>query len=726
MLLFGSIVTILLFYLNPLYFIDPPSKPTSQTLYGQISSIPRYDGNKVSLELRTTEKQTYQVNYYAKTKENLDNLSMLKLGMKCSLEGIYKDPPERRNFYSFDYRSYLATQNVFYQFSPKSFSITDCQEGRLTPITLLKRYRQAGIQYIKDHYPKESQGIVIALLFGDRNEIDGNVLQAYQSLGIIHLLAVSGLHVGLVSGLLYILFIRVGITKERSSDLLLIFLPIYAIVAGGAASVIRASAMSMIVLISLKMRAKLNPLYGISAVCIMILLLNPSYIFHLGFQLSFLVSYTLLISSTTILQRYFSWFSQLLVVTVIAQLVSFPLIIYHFYEISIWSIPLNLIYIPFITIFTLPFAFLTFFCTFIFPQPLSEIILMSYNFVIIFAHKALEKIIALPLSTFIFGKPPLFFIPMYYITIGYFFYSWERKGSLFDLFKSSSLIMIVLLLHWNIGFFNWNGEVTMLDVGQGDSIFIELPRRKAVYLIDTGGLVQISKKPDFMQRDREYEVGKDVLIPFLKAKGVRNIDKLILSHGHYDHIGGAEALIGVISVDQLLYGSSELEEGFEKQLLESFKATGTKVLTVNQGDRWSVGDHEFVILSSISNDPNLNDRSIVLFTKLGGLTWLFTGDLESDGEKRLLSSYPNLQTDVLKVGHHGSQTSTTEKFLNQINPKVALISLGKNNVYGHPHKEVIDRLRTYNVKVYRTDQHGAIRFVFRNEEGWFETIVLEK
>ncbi|WP_161568271.1 DNA internalization-related competence protein ComEC/Rec2 [Anaerobacillus alkaliphilus] len=725
-LLVCSSITLVVFYANPIYFEDPPLQPSTQILDGQITSIPRYNGNKISFEIKTPRKQTFQVNYHAKTSEELDDLKTLKIGTYCSLNGIYKELSIPRNFYSFDYKEHLATRNIFFQFTPTSFEKTNCMELSQNPFRLLQRYRQKGIQYIKDNFPEASQGIMIALLFGDRHEMNDQVLQAYQSLGIVHLLAVSGLHVGLVSGTIYFLLLRIGFTKEKTIELLLILLPIYAILAGGAPSVVRASAMSMVVILCIRARMKLNPLDGISFVCLILLLINPSYLLHLGFQLSFLVSYTLLVSATTILQRYTSWILQLLAVTILAQIVSFPLIIYHFYEISFWSIPLNLIYIPFVTLFTLPFAFVTFVCHILFPQPISDIILVIYDFIIATAHNGLEKIMALPYSSFLFGQPPLYIVALYYVAIGGIFYSWEKFNSTTSLLKSSSLFIIVLLLHWHLPYLTSEGEVTMLDVGQGESILIELPRRKAVYLIDTGGIVQTGFKPEFMKREREFDVGRDVVVPYLKAKGVRKIDKLILSHGHYDHIGGAEALIDVISVETILYGIGSVEGIYEKQLLEKFREIGTKIIFVKQGDYWRTGNSEFFILSPFGKEQSLNNRSIVLYTEFGGLKWLFPGDLEVEGERRLLENYPQLDVDVLKVGHHGSFTSTTEDLLEQVNPKIALISLGKNNLYGHPHKDVIERLNERNIKVFRTDQNGAIRYKFKQGTGYFETMIKEK
>ncbi|WNF37696.1 DNA internalization-related competence protein ComEC/Rec2 [Bacillaceae bacterium IKA-2] len=722
LLLSICLLTFVFLYFNPYYFKPPPMVPTSNTITGTIHSLPKQAGNKTSFEFKTIENNKVLVNSFAKTEQEKEELEKLIYGMRCSLQGQFSVPPEPRNFYAFDYKNYLASRNIHFLYTLSSFQVTNCHKTTLSAYQLLQTYRQAGIKHLSENIPKESKGVIIALVFGDRGEMQHEILEAYQRLGIIHLLAVSGLHVGLISATLYFLLIRIGVTKERSLDLLLIILPIYAILAGAAPSVLRATAMCIAVLLSLKASLKLNPLDGISCVCLLLLFINPAYVLHLGFQLSFLVSFSLIISAKTILRRYTSFPIQLLAVTTLAQCISFPIIVYHFYEISLWSIPLNLLYIPFITFFVLPFSFVIMISS-LFSGPLIEPVLLLYNFAISVAHNGLSFVLDFNYSTLKFGKPPLFIIVFYYLTIAVNLYVWEKSDSLNQFLKSSTPFFFVVLLHWHLPYLINEGEITMIDVGQGDSIYIELPRRKAIYLIDTGGVVDFGIKQEWSQRSKSFDVGEDVLLAFLKAKGVRKVDKLILTHGHYDHIAGAKALLGVVPVQTILYGVGAVEGSFERELLQSYYHQGTKIKFVQNGDFWKLGNYKFAILSPLGNEESLNNRSIVIYTKIGGLYWLFTGDLEQEGERQLLANYHNLNVDVLKVGHHGSNTSTTDVLLDVIKPQYALIPVGKSNFYGHPHSEVLSRLNDRQITILRTDQHGSIRYRFDHTGGEFQWLI---
>ena len=325
-------------------------------------------------------------------------------------------------------------------------------------------------------------------------------------------------------------------------------------------------------------------------------------------------------------------------------------------------------------------------------------------------HQVLTYINQFPLLSYSPGKLPVWFIGVLYVCIVLVMLMWESQIKYWWAF--AMVLLLVPLVGIKLPpYFNTEATVTMLDVGQGDSFVIELPRREAVFVIDTGGVIRFSEEP-WRNRRNQFNTGKDILIPHLKAKGISTIDYLILTHGDHDHIGGAEALLDRMKVKELIYGKGPVEKENEIQVLSAYRDAGTAIRMTESGKTWSFGENRFAILAPDSSDheTDTNERSIVLAASIKGVNWLFTGDLGEKGERRLLERYPSIQTDVLKVGHHGSLTSSSEVFLDQLQPNVVMISAGKDNRYGHPHPEILSRLQERQMSIWRTDLHGAVQY----------------
>lgn len=684
--------------------------------YGHITSLVDIDGDKLSFEVTTMEKEKLIVNYYLKN-ESEKALAEKELfpGLFCHFQGKLNSPGTPTNPQMFNYKKYLYERKIHW-ITTLNNTPTNCIGNYKSSVNMkLQKKRQEGIRKILDVANPTVQSFIIALVFGERMYIEEEIINAYQKLGLIHLLAISGLHVGVLCATLFFIGIRIGITKEFMYKLLLILLPFYIQLAGGAPSVWRASIMSFIVILLTIKNNKITGVDVIGLACMILLFLNPYYLFHVGFQLSFTVS-AFLILSHKIIQRTKSSIGQLFTVSIIAQMASFPIIIYHFYEVSIWSIFLNVVYVPFFSLFVLP-------C--------SLILYMVINYLPIF-YSILEVILQFPLTFFnyiavlfsnlsfghfLFGKQSILITLFYYITFIFLLITKELQYK--KLIRISITVAILLLLcHWNAAYFKKYGQVTMIDVGQGDAILIQLPHRKGNYLIDTGGKPSIPKE-DWRKRRKEFNLGESVLVQVLKGNGIREIDKLILTHGHYDHVGNVEVLLNHINVKAILVPFQFGQDEFEQMLLDNALGNGVEVHFVKAGEHWNVSHYEFLILHPAKNYEDKNDQSIVLLTRLGGLTWLFTGDLEQQGEIDLLNLYPTLSADVLKIGHHGSSTSTTEPFFSKVEPIVALIPVGRDNRFGHPHTEVIQRLEDNGVQIYRTDENGAIVYRFSSKDGTF-------
>lgn len=644
----------------------------------------------------------------------------------CKLTGKLERPGRARNENAFNYEQYLYRENIHWLVKVEQLDLTKCISKKADFLTKVRNLREKGVFFIKKYFPEKSAPLVSALIFGERELMDQSELENYQKLGIAHLLAISGLHVGLVSGMLYFGAIRIGIRKEIASKFMLIILPIYALLTGAAPSVVRAVIMIWLVIATQILKViKMKPVNSICIAFLLLVFYNPYYIFHVGFQLSFVVSFCLIMSASTILPRYKSRLGQLFLISLIAQIASLPILAYHFYEVSIISTLMNMFYVPLFSVVILPLSIIVFVIHLIFPSIASPITIILTK-IITAANKFAELCAKLPFATLVIGRPNNLFLTGFIIAICIFFYKLEKRTQLIHHLRSFLLLVILIVLQWFGAQFSPFGEVTFIDVGQGDSIFIKLPFNQGNYLIDAGGVIHYEVE-QWEARQRKFDPGRQIVEPLLKSKGITTIDKLIVSHGHLDHMGGAFHLINSLNVKEVVFPKVKELTDAEKQFLQLVSENNIRISIVTKGAEWTSGNTKFVVISPAEDTYRLfdqNDGSIVILSNIGGLKWLFTGDLEEKGELFLVKNYPRLNVDVLKVGHHGSNTSTTEVLLNSIKPRYAIISAGVNNRFGHPHNDVISRLKERNIQIYRTDENGSITYKFLSgRQGTFHKLI---
>ncbi|WP_160141519.1 DNA internalization-related competence protein ComEC/Rec2 [Salicibibacter halophilus] len=695
------------------------------TIHGNIDDVPEMDGDRVSFFLQLPEhNERVQVFARIVDEETLPAFADLSPGHECTIEGEMRAPRPARNFNAFDYRTFLYEQRVHWTFHHVQ------EEGDMTcraiagaGLTSVKQWRHTGIRFIEDVFPNEIQGLAMALLFGERSHMEADTLEAYQDLGIVHLLAISGLHVGLVSGFLFFLFIRLGISRERACEILLIILPLYALLAGAAPSVLRAVLMSCLVLLCIRFRIPLHPADGISFAFIGLLLYNPYMLFHVGFQLSFVISFSL-IASATIFARAKTRFRQFLLVSILAQVISFPLIVYHFHTYSLLSLPLNIAFVPVVSVIILPAVWMLFILSII-SSFLSSVWLLLlekmvavFHFLFIYVHQHSGLIL-------VFGQPSGVWVILMVVlvVIAAILYEKRRKSVVFVV----GFLIAAAAFQYFIPYLDAQLRVTFIDVGQGDSILIETPYQRGVYLIDGGGAITFPQE-NWQEQEQQPDPGRQTVVPYLQSLGISHLDKVIVTHGDYDHYGGLFAVVEAMKVDTVLYPHTDIEENSEVgRFLMHAQEQGAQLAFVHEGMGWAFDAFAFHILHPTldGGGESDNDQSIVIDAHLYGTRWLFTGDLEEEGEKRLIRDYPELQTDILKAGHHGSQTSTTPSFVAHLNPIAAVISAGESNRYNHPHPDVIQTLGEAEVQIFRTDEQGALRFYYQGERWQGETMIDE-
>ncbi|WP_233096459.1 DNA internalization-related competence protein ComEC/Rec2 [Fictibacillus halophilus] len=671
---------------------------------GKIISIPKIDGNLLSFELETYD-ETVVVYHKIKSAVEKEQLNNLSIHLSCVLKGKLEEPQTKTHFYGMDYREYLRNNNIYWILKTVEFGVDHCEKTKNPSVhEQIDTWRSKKIKALENHFSANTAGLMNALLFGYRDGIEAETLQYYQGLGLTHLLAVSGFNVGIVTYILYLILVRLGVIKEIAYILIILFLPIYIVLTGAESSIIRAGMMGMIVLLIMMFKGKLHPVTLLSFVCIGMLSYDPSFAFDLGFQLSFLMTFVL-ITSIYVLENASS-IGLLIMTSSICSLFSFPIILYHFFEFSLLSIPFNVLYIPFVSLVLFPISFVILLLSLFVPEAIltvKELIESLFNFSVLFMEKA-----QFLKMTVVLGRPTDWIYALYFCAIFYFMYRWEVTKQIHILIVMPFLL--VCFIHWGLPYVNPKATVSFINVGQGDSILVELPYRKAVYLIDTGGSFSFGQE-DWEKREEEYDVTKEVVYPFLKAKGIRRLDGLIITHGDLDHAGGGEFLLDHIKVENVSLPHKRKGNDLETFIETAAAKNNIDVVKLAKGMQWESAHSLFLVLHPGSKESTSNNNSIVLWLKVYDQTFLLTGDIEAEAETAIINSFPKIKSDVLKVGHHGSVTSSTPSFLNSVSPRYGIISAGENNMYGHPAPEVLKRLRGRGIIIYRTDEHGDISFV---------------
>ena len=611
----------------------------SVDLIGYITDI-TYKEDKIDLEIKTKEK--IKVSYY--TNDNLN----LKLGDYIKIKGELTKPYDNTVFNLFNYRKYLLSNKIY--FILNADEIVKIKDNT----NLFYKIKNIIYERMNDLKTKD---YVKAFVLGDNQDLDDDMEVIYQENGVTHLLAVSGSHTTFLAVALLI-FLKKFKYNHIIISLVLIF---YAFLTNFTPSILRA--------IFLFMLNKYDKKKTIIIIACLMLLYNPYYIYNVGFLFSFVICFYLIYFGN-LTNNFKNYFVKLLITSLICFVASIPIMINNFYYINVMSPLINVVFVPFVTFI-------------IFPLCLITLIIPYFDNILLLALNIMEQL-SLFFNYFninlIMSKVNIFIFILYYIIITFIFI----KPKYFY------ILIIMIFIHNNIKYFNQNNYLTMIDVGQGDSILLELKNKNI--LIDTGG-----------NSFSDYNIAVNKLIPYFKSLGIKKIDYLILTHGDYDHLGEAVNLINNFKVDKVILNNDKFND-LETELINVLNDRNinyfknVKQLSIFNNKLYFLNDELY---------SNENDNSIVLYVVVNDVKMLFMADAGISVEHDIIKKYNLNDIDILKVGHHGSKTSTSKEFITQIQPKYALISVGANNWYGHPHEEVLENLNSSNI--YRTDLNGSIK-----------------
>lgn len=683
----------------------------------------------------------------------------LAYGDLARFYGIPELPPEPGNPGQFDYRKYLYNKGIVLivnGWGDGSVHQLAAGQGSLLVASALK-VKDRLSRVLDETLPSGKSALLKGVLFGSRAEIDPEIRQEFIDTGVVHILSVSGYHTGLVLAGCCLLNGLLRLNRRNFTILSAVVLIFYTALTGAQPAVIRATVMALVLLAGHLLDRDGDWPAGLALSALVILICNPRTFYNIGFQLSFTATWGILylgpVLQTRLFQRLPRTWRAAPAVPLAAQLAVVPLSAFYFNQVSVISLAANLIIVPLIGIITLlgAFAVLGGVVWLLWAEVLNISTGLLLNLVI----KLNALLAGAPGAVLYMKKPPVGAIVLWFaglillveglclIPFNQFirriFITWQK------IIITGFLAVLLIAVFWPLVYQPLKPlTVTFIDVGEGDSILIRTPHGR-VMLIDTGGSAG--------GRETGFDIGNRVLVPVLRNYGISKIDTLLLTHMHLDHIGGVPAVLEKLQVKKLVLppaavteigtsaktaGRSETNVSLKAAvrtkmtalpeaaiLAEIYALAGKKlipIVPVSAGNR-IILDPEISIevLAPLQNKTSggpvdSNNSSIVLKLSYGQDSLLLTGDIEAAAVEALLGAHRDLQADVLKVPHHGSRNSLSAEFYRQVDPDLAVITVGRN-LFGHPAGEVLAALKANDIRITRTDLNGAVTLTSEGH-GW--------
>lgn len=667
----------------------------------------------------------------------------LKIGNKIYLKGKIQQFEVARNKGNFDSKKYYLSIGITTKIAVKEYYVSDDNYDFLRDkLCTLREYVVGMFSKLCDTNGKDKwlygnkAGIFSAILMGDKTELDQEIKDLYSLSGIAHILAISGLHISLIGMFLYSL-LRKRFSFATSSALTIAVVKLFAITSGMGIATIRAFVMFILKLIGEILGRKYDYITAISLSALILLADNPFIIINSGFQMSFcaMITITIIWPKVVYLINIKSKIANSIVFSLCIGIFMNPVIAYNYFQLPTYSFMLNIIVVPLLGIVVISaiagsgMGFLSILMgkTALTPGCL---ILEVYTFLC-------ENVLKIPGAVIVVGKPTIKIIVLYYIVIVFSLFCFTlvrknyekdcnikemidengkkvissqiilKKQRKFDFKIRLAVIGISILSGFFIYYTPSKGlDIQFMDVGQGDGIFIKA---------DDGTTITIDGGSSDVKNVAKYR-----MIPCIKASGTGVIDYAVITHADKDHISGIEEILNMntengLTIRNLVMPHVSYEDEAYDELLTAAKTKGIQVLYIKEGDTMKLGKVEIKCIHPDGKyiSDNRNDYSTVLSLKYENFSALFTGDIPAEIEKSIINKIDNNYT-ILKVAHHGSKYSSDMEFLKKVMPAYSVISVGEDNSYGHPGTETINKLKSLNSKILRTDLSGEIE-IFSKE-----------
>lgn len=615
----------------------------------------------------------------------------------------------RRNFGDQDYGLYNRSRGIYNQFASRDNKLIKSSANNYKVIFLYGlRNRIAHI--INSSMPREEAAFLNAVILGDKQWIDERDMINLQKTGLSHLLSVSGLHVSFIALMLNKLFDVLRLDKKIKGLLSGFLLIYYVMLIGAPPPAVRALIMMLVIIAGKNMNREYDLLSSVSFAAIIMLIFNPMLIHNLGFIISYGCIYSIVFLYDPIYKKIKSIpvppsIIKSVSLSVAVQIGISPILIHSFQYFSMVNVFINIIAVP-LTFAILAIGFAGVAIGIFFPT-LSIYVLASDYYLISFLLKIVHMSADMIFAGFSVSALPIYIYVIYYLSIifiinrdngiGYHLWKWK-----FHIYMTAIFLITLLSIKYIT---NKDMRVVLLDVGQGDAILITTPKGKNI-LVDGGGS---GAKGCYY-----YDIGSKITVPALRKLGVWGLDTIILSHCHEDHLEGLIKVASEFKVKNVLLPKVDFENESLRSLIDVSKIKGSRLFYVNENDKLILENDVFInilspqrnIIMGTSSDENNN--SIVFRLVYKNFTMLFTGDIQEEAEVALAGKHIN--SVVLKVPHHGSSTSSSKGFIEEVSPKISLISVGQNT-YGHPSYEAMENIEEVGSKIYRTDNNGAIKII---------------
>lgn len=637
----------------------------------------------------------------------LNKEEQIRIGMFLRVCGKLEEIPGSRNPGEFDSKQYYACQKIYYQM--KDGKVCDKSTGYSYFRQFLQEIRQkAGT--ILDEAAGSYAGIFQAMILGERGNLDAETKMQYQMAGIMHILAISGLHISFAGMGFFRLLKKAGAGNGVAGAASAFLIYAYGIMTGGSVSAMRAVGM-FLVLVGAGIAGRSYDLLSAMALSAIVLLLDaPAYLYSLSFLLSFgaVIGIGALTPEICSLLNLEKKTAKSLAGSVIVWLITLPIALHAYGEVSLAGVILNLLVLPTSGIvlasgiFALPVG--------IFVIEIAKRVVFPGKCVLFLYEKLCEVVGWIPHSTWIAGSPQLWQCAVYYVMLGVAFMGvkWGKKAA------SVALVILAVVF---LGYHSRNGlTITCLDIGQGDCCVLKMPGGEN-FLIDGGS-------------SNKKNTAVCQILPYLKNQGIATLDGIFVSHTDQDHISGIEELLelcaqnlATVRVKNLILPDwNTTGEEYEKLKMLA-EQTGILVQTAREGNLLKTKEAQIEILApeNGADGSDTNEDGMVMEVHFGKFRGLFTGDIGAETEKKLLDSMEDV--DFLKVAHHGSKYSTCQGFLDVVSPEIAVVSCSAKNTYGHPSADTIKRLEDCGAQVEYTMKNGAITVQTDGEGIWLDRFI---